>query len=299
MGVPFCSLTGRSMRKVDEFQFYRLATTIHPFTEIADDIAVISIFGATMSAKTILLAIWNDTFSPPLGVSRPACGELWQRLNNVVPDKFQDPAKEEAPFNFERVMPSWECEQIRKAAKNLETVLAAECQSLDTYFVSQKLAYDTRLLIEQAERLVPEGIRKELPAESIQDIQQAGRCIAFDIPTAAGFHIVRATETIIRKYYEFVTTEKPKAKMRNWGAYIATLERSGKADKRITGFLDHIRDEYRNPLLHPDEVLTTEQAQLFLNVCISSISQMVEAMRTPAEATLPFEVNRKAEAAGQ
>src|SRR5258708_11784859 len=123
-------------------------------------------------------------------------------------------------------------------------------QSLSTYFVSRKLGYETPLLIEEAENLLPESIREAIP-EAIPDLQQAGKCIAFDIPTAAGFHIIRATEGVIRLYYRHVVGTLPKPKMRNWGAYNKVLEQRG-ADKRITGFLDHIREYHRNPVLHPE-----------------------------------------------
>ncbi len=66
--------------------------------------------------------------------------------------------------------------------------------------------------------------------------------------------------------------------MRNWGAYIKNLNASG-ADKKITGLLDHIRDNFRNPVFHPEETLSSEEAQVLLGVCTSAIVMMVNAMK--------------------
>ena len=209
------------MQKVDEYQFYRLAKTIRPLAELPDAATTVgNVFGQALTAKNVLASIYSDAFSHPLSVCKPACADLWRLLVEIVPDKFPEIAKGEAAFDFEREIHQWQIAGIKKAVQDFETVLAAECQSLDTYFVSRKLAYDTRIPIDEAERLLPDATRRELPDTAIRDIQQAGRCIAFDIPTAAGFHIVRATETIIRNYYEFAIGNKPKAKMRNWGTYI-------------------------------------------------------------------------------
>lgn len=163
-------------------------------------------------------------------------------------------------------------------ARNFETIFAAELNSINTYFVSQKLAYETRILIESADHLFPENIRNEIPKEAIDDIKQAGRCIAFDIPTAAAFHIIRATENVILQYYNKLGGKLMKPKMRNWDAYITVLKKCG-ADTKVTAFLNHIRGQYRNPVLHPETMLESQQAHVLLGACVSAIVQMIEAMK--------------------
>jgi hypothetical protein len=163
---------------------------------------------------------------------------------------------------------------IRTGVENFETVFSAELQTMATYFVSKKLAYSTADLIENAENLFPESIRKDLPSQCIADMKQAGKCIAFETPTAAAFHILRATESVIRLYYERIVGHAPKVKARNWGAYISVLEKKG-ADKKVTTFLDHLREQYRNPILHPEEMLTPEEATVLLGASISAILLMM------------------------
>jgi hypothetical protein len=108
-----------------------------------------------------------------------------------------------------------------------------------------------------------------------QEVRQAGRCLAFDIPTAAAFHIIRATESVIREYYQLILGSLPKMKMRNWGAYIRNLQTSGKADAGVIAILNHIKETYRNPILHPESVVSLEESQIIVSLCASAITQMV------------------------
>ena len=108
-----------------------------------------------------------------------------------------------------------------------------------------------------------------LSPEALEDIRQAGRCLAFNLGTAAAFHIVRCTETFIWKYYELVVGHLPAVKVRNWGTYVRNLTSCGKADAKVIGWITQIKDQYRNPVLHPDEVIGPDDALEFINACIS------------------------------
>ena len=61
---------------------------------------------------------------------------------------------------------------------------------------------------------------------------------------------------------------------RNWGAYIKALE-TAKAEKKITVFLDHIREECRNPISHPNEMLELDEAFALFGPAISVVGQML------------------------
>jgi hypothetical protein len=178
----------------------------------------------------------------------------------------------------------FEAYNVTSSLTTFETILQAQLQSLSTYFVSRQLAYETSLLIEEGDKLLPDSAREDAK-DAIPDLQQAGKCLAFDIPTAAGFHIIRATESVIRKYYAAVIGRPPKPKMRNWGTYIKNLQ-TANADTRVTGFLVHIKDTYRNPVLHPEETLSQEDAQVLLGACVSAIVLMVGAIKSK-QATQP------------
>lgn len=261
-----------NMQKVNGYSFYQIGMVIHPLTELKGPMKLNVVMLDILAAKEWLRSLSND-YLVPLVVSKSAINILFWTLNKILPD-----GSDWSNIDFGVEMDPYSVSNIRQQAKDFETVFAAELNSISTYFVSQKLAYDTRALIESGEHVFPENVRKEIPQETINDIKQAGRCIAFDIPTAAAFHIIRATENVILQYLNKLTGKSVKPRMRNWGAYIKALRGCG-ADTRVTEFLDHIREHYRNPVLHPELMLDSQQVHVFLGVCVSAILLIIEVMK--------------------
>lgn len=166
-------------------------------------------------------------------------------------------------------------------AREFETVLGAELQTFDAYQITRKGIYSTTDLIEQAENAFNEETKVELSDGVRNDVNQSGRCLAFDLPTASGFHIMRAADTVLKKYCsEFGA--KPKG--RTWKAYIIAL-RATMANPKVLAVLDQIRELHRNPTIHSaDVVLSLNEATLLLSITQSAITAMVDDIvkhRTP------------------
>jgi hypothetical protein len=141
------------------------------------------------------------------------------------------------------------------------------------FYVTSKGVYETRRLISDA-AAVFEGYRDRLPEEAIADTNQAGRCLAFELPTAAGFHIARATEATIKKYMDAYGCTPFKESQRNWGQYIKALEEKG-ANAKITQHLTQLKDLHRNPVTHPEVTLTMPEAIQLWALCTSAMQAMV------------------------
>lgn len=273
------------MFRVNEFQVYELAVAVHPLTGVPDSAKYSEVWFAWMSAKTALQNIFNQR---ALEVCHSAANDLYLKLKEVVPDDFgeafdkvhSDPNTEEQPLGF--VVYS-----IRDAAKAFETILSAELSNSDTYWISPKGTHKTSVLMQSARLELPRNVLKEIPESAASELDEAGRCLLFDNFTAAGFHLFRATEAVIRKYYESVVGTTPAKKSRNWGSYIKGLK-SKNASAKVTGYLDHIREQYRNPVLHPEITLSADDAQVLFGVCISAILMMASEMKANTGATLPF-----------
>ncbi len=213
----------------------------------------------------------------PLKTSLSPGRTLYQALLAIVPDDFSLIKLQDEEGN-PQVLSSGQAFSIREAVNEFETVLKAELSGWDAYFVSQKGAFSTSDLIDGAETMLVESARSLLSKEALEDIRQTGRCLAFNLGTAAAFHVVRATETFIWKYYEEVVGNLPPVKMRNWGAYIRNLEKTGKADNKIIGWMKQIKDEYRNPVLHPNETVSPDDALEFINACLSLMASIARVL---------------------
>jgi hypothetical protein len=109
----------------------------------------------------------------------------------------------------------------------------------------------------------------------------------------AGYSIMRAIDAVMRSYYRAVVGVEPKKKFRNWGAYISRLKTCPAADPKIIDFLGQIKESYRNPVLHPEQNLSADDAQILFGVAISVISMMGHAIErlTAKGGTLPLTQN--------
>lgn len=172
---------------------------------------------------------------------------------------------------------------ISNSLRALESVLTNDMPDISCYLVSQKGIYRTEDLITRGDQSFPLHIRAEIPAKALKDFTEAGKCLAYEVPTACAFHLWRAVETVMDAYYKKLTSGKSfedDKVFKTWAKYIEALNGKG-ADSRITQFLDHIRDEYRNPHTHPEIMLELDDALALFDVAKSAIHQMVVAIQKP------------------
>jgi hypothetical protein len=280
----FFPVRGTDMLRVNEFQLYELAVAVHPITEITETAKYSEVWFSWMTAKTALQTIFKQR---ALEVCYEAANELYEKLRGIVPDDFTEAvAKVHSDTDTEEPTLGYDVFAIRTAAQKFETILSAELSNSDTYWISPKGTHKTSVLMQAAHLELPSSVLKDIP-EVTTDFNEAGRCLLFDNSTAVGFHLIRATEAVIRRYYESVVGTVPAKKFRNWGAYIKNLRMRG-ANAKVTGYLDHIKEHYRNPVLHPEVTLTPEDAQVLFGVCVSAIVMMVSDMKASKGTALPF-----------
>lgn len=109
------------------------------------------------------------------------------------------------------------------------------------------------------------------------------RCLAFDLPTASGFHIARAVESVLLGYLEELCPDAVTAlnpSQRNLGSYIE-LAKGNNGEEKICAVLDQFRKLDRNPLIHPDAVLTMGQALVLFGTSQSIILSLATEMQKP------------------
>jgi hypothetical protein len=67
------------------------------------------------------------------------------------------------------------------------------------------------------------------------------------------------------------------------------MRKSALADEKVLTFIDHIREHYRNPTLHPQVTLSIEDAQVLFGLCVSAITLIVGTIKSlSASSVLPF-----------
>jgi len=107
------------------------------------------------------------------------------------------------------------------------------------------------------------------------DIQQAGKCLAFEMCTATGFHALRALESVMCEYLRLRDITPTK---RDMGEYVRLLVGDG-ADQGVIAIIDQLRKLYRNPLMHPEDNLeTTDEAIGVFQLSTTAIGGLIRDM---------------------
>lgn len=200
--------------------------------------------------------------------------ELEQSIKGLYLDDKGEPAKIDAEIV------SWKLVAMQQKLAAFRTVLEAEFMTAATYLVVPRRGYDIATLIDSAEDIFPPELMQKVPSV-LFDLREAGKCIAFDLGTAAGFHLLRALETVIKAYWSVVMEGVPLPTNRNLGAYIREMENARKGDPKVLTSLRQIKDHHRNELMHPEETLNLDEAIGLLGIVQSAIIFMLVAIPVP------------------
>jgi len=197
----------------------------------------------------------------------------------VLPDVPGQSVFAMPPIATDRVIDYWsEAYGIISALKEFETVFAAELPTFATYMVSKKGIYSTQDLTEQAELAIDERARSVLSQDSLRDFREAGRCLAFELSTGAGFHTMRAVESVLRFYWSLVKKQAGGGKPPEMAQCIKELRADGE-DPKLMDILDHIRDLHRNTIMHPEAFLEMTDALRLFDISKSAISAMGDRIK--------------------
>lgn len=264
----FNDIQGNEMKKINVFDFYLLGEVINDLRRITAGKPTPSLFVWLGNAERFLgYVIENKTSTIiPFQECVPAAESLLATIktiqNRIIVQEL----------GSEIIQP--ELDLAFRFLAEFEIIFKRECADLATFFVSQKAAFSTSILIERAEKVFLDAELKRIPQQAVDDIRRSGRCIAFELPTAAGFHAFRALESVVLDYLDKLHVQHPN---RNLGAYIQLLADNG-ADTKVVSSLRLLKDLHRNPLFHPTDNLEIGEDIGVFNLVTTTISALVKDM---------------------
>src|SRR5262245_19607282 len=194
--------------------------------------------------RSILSILMDGSAKLKLNESAPAARRLLGEVESVLADYSLNP---DFVLSDDRV------NAFNSAWGVFEQAVQLDFGRAPVYLVTQKGIYGTYDLVNGAEFVFVAEVFSAISDEARGDFNQAGRCLAFGIWTACGFHALRATEKVLREYYEALV-EKPPGKM-TMAPLIEELRKAG-GDAKTLAVLDQIRDLHRNPMNHPEVFLS-------------------------------------------
>jgi len=142
-------------------------------------------------------------------------------------------------------------------------------------FIVTDKRIDVEKLLDEVAGLFAPGTFAKLPEIAQYDFAESGKCIAFERPTAAAFHCLRATEAVLRYYYCSLVKQRRPELM--WGPMVDSLRRSRKNPPAVLlSNLDNIRHSFRNPTAHPEARYDISEVQDLFNLCVEVVNRMVK-----------------------
>ena len=178
--------------------------------------------------------------------------------------------------------PSGLVQKIRTEFERVENVVFAEALTKKIYVLPSR-RFNTEYLLADPKKLLKAGAFEKLEEIARIDFSSSCRCILFGEATASAFHILRATESVLKSYYFHHRRQKRLAKPM-WGSMVDQLRAKtrNKPPDALLASLDVIRTAYRNPTQHPEAIYEIDSAQDLFGVCLDVIGKMTEELKASA-----------------
>lgn len=165
-------------------------------------------------------------------------------------------------------------EDLSDCFHTIEKIVFSESCTKKIYLLPLR-RFNTDALLNSPQNLLAQGAFEKLDQIAKSDIGSASRCILFGEATACAFHILRATEAVLKQYYFHHKRQNRLAKPM-WGNMLDQLKAKNrnKPPAPLLNALDVIRTSYRNPTQHPEAIYTIDSAQDLFGVCLDAIGKM-------------------------
>ena len=192
-----------------------------------------------------------------LPVTQRVASKLYKFRDKLAKSGSKHRLTDDEAFNLSEIM-----QDVRKT-------LSAESKGKVAFIVTDK-RIDVNKLLSDVPGLMAPGVFNSLPEIARYDFMEAGNCIAFELPTAAAFHLLRGTESVLRKLYCSIVRRGRVELL--WYPIVASLrKRRTQLPAPLLDHLDHIRCNFRNPTQHPEKIYDIQEVQnLFMRRCSRS-----------------------------
>lgn len=254
------------MIRISIAYFYDIGSSLQPLSAVKAEMSLVEVWSTLFNAQNVLESLFSTEWFWPAVRASHAPGQKLLSAIKMITDRKD--------FVDGKIMP-FEEYALSTSLKDFETVVKADLSIADAYFVSRKAGFDTGALISNAEVNFPRELGTKVPA-AIPEIREAGRALAFELSTGAGFYLFRALEAVLRRYWDAVSNGAPHPDQRNIGVYLSEMRKAQFGSQVVLAVLTQIKDLHRNPISHPDATLSLDDAVTLFGISQSAIAAMLK-----------------------
>lgn len=282
------------MQHLNPYKFYELAAKLYALFAGAGPKCAGDLFGPLTEAQNALDG-WIKGEAYPLDTCKADATRLLNKIGSLFNKYYVDPATKaiRARTDEELRIDPHELAHLQVLTEKFEHAFAAELSHAPAYYATKRGIYSTYDLIERASNCFGGLMREYIPQAAMTEFDVAGRALAFGLGTAAGVHLLRAIELVLKRYYELFSGTVVTKTERSYSIYLKKLhslsEEEGsecRPDKRLLQMLAQIKEHYRNPLTSPDHSISLEQATSLFALATAAITLMSEQMMAKENRTV-------------
>ncbi len=268
------------MEKINLHAIYEFSAKVKPLSDWNGETVLRELMIPANMARAALAALIDKREPVNLRTARGQAMLLRNELGAIWETYFTGPdGKFKWPEDLEVKVPSWTVNGIASAARDFEAVFRAEMEGMPAYIAAKKGNYDTSDLVDAFDVAFPDLLRPVIGEKALLEYRAAGRCYAFGLATAGGFHACRAVEAVLHNYC-IAFTGKPQD-FKTWGQFEAALkdvEDPPMPNERTLGHLKLMRENDRNPIMHPRIDLSDADADALLGLAKATMIFMAQEM---------------------
>ncbi len=178
---------------------------------------------------------------------------------------------------------------LQQAWERYEPVLSSELSSQVTYLVTPKGVYDIIALVDRGGELFPPALYRKAP-ETLRDVEEGGKALAFELWSSAAFHFHRANESVLRRYYDQCYGPGKRPKICTMGTMLSQMEKDSMGDVQIVTALKSIKDFHRNPNSHPGAFIDSADEAFSLVGALRAVMEYMLAKLPEPMPTAPIAI---------
>jgi HEPN domain-containing protein len=282
--LPIPEHGGADVKLIDQYPLYELGSALRHLKDVAQRESATSVdqifalfegehaLNRLLAGEPVEIAFCRDA-------TQSLLGHIASGISHFRDEQTRGVTAERPP------LPNWRMGTLRSGIDVFEHQFSAELKRMAIYLVPRRGIFDTERLVANADLHIPESVRGILGEFAIKEYREAGRCLAFGVYSASGFHAMRAAEAVLQVYYRRFLGDPKKTDM-TMGLMASHLrDRIEASDaalpKPLADTVRSIQDVVnfdRNPLVHKNLVLSEDDAMMLFNRAQGMISLMAREL---------------------
>lgn len=189
------------MIEVDLYSFAWFAANTFPLQQLRGPIALQAIAPALVNMRGVAQ-------QTQISATMEMLPDTSEKIANFIGSIDSILSPDEGFFQNRTLTPQ-EISVLHEGIKEIARCLRDESKHLYVMCLEDQRCLSAYTLIERIENCFSVETWKSIGADAKQELEESGKCLAFERYTGSAFHALRGVECVMRQYFEKLTGSRP------------------------------------------------------------------------------------------